>query len=162
MKSILASFDGIGATWDVVLFLCLSAILFFWGVSRGKNRIKFVILSLYVGIVFFATLPLKFINTIFPAKLFIPTYTIALICTVLILLFFLQKIFKAGDNRGSSIIKTLFLSFITAGFVMSILVAQIFASTPTITFSSVVLKIFSPMNIPWLWNTIPILGVIFL
>lgn len=159
MKS-LASINGIGATWDIVFFLCISAILFFWGVSRGKNRIKFVILALYIGIVLFGTLPLKWIDTVLAVKLFIPVHTIALLIIVLLLLFFLQKIFRIGDSRGSSVLKTLLLSFITTGFIMSILVAQI--SISTITFSSIVLKVFSPMNMPWLWNTIPILGVIFL
>jgi hypothetical protein len=160
MKSLMASLSGISATWDIVLFFCLAAILFFWGISRGKNKIKFVIIALYIGIVLFGALPLNFIDKNLPSLSFAPTHTVVLFVLVLLLLYFLQNIFRTGDNRSSAPIKTLILSFITAGFIMSILVSQI--SPTTTTFSAFVLNIFYQTSVSWLWNIIPILGVLFL
>jgi len=68
------------------------------------------------------------------------------------------KVFKVF--KVLNVLKTLFLSFITAGFIMSTLIAQ--ADLPTATFSAIVLKIFFPTGASWLWNIIPIFGVILL
>ncbi|MEK9175469.1 MAG: hypothetical protein AAB795_02645 [Patescibacteria group bacterium] len=154
----LASLGGISATWDIILFLCLSSILFFLGVSKGKNRIKFVILALYIDIVLFGVLPLNWIDKNFPVLSSPFAYTSVFVISTLILLYFLQNIFRIEDNRGRSSIKTLFLSFITAGFIMYILVSQI--SPATTTFSAIILKIFYQTNASWLWNIIPILSII--
>ncbi len=149
---------NITTTWDLALFLCLVAILFFWGTSRGKNKIKFVILASYVALVIYGLLPLGTIEKSISAPSTPLIHIGIMIIMIAALSVLLQKIFRVTDSRYSWW-KTLVLSLLAASFLMSIIVAN----TPhaTTIFSALILRLFESDNALW-WYSFPIVGMIFL
>lgn len=154
----MTSLLGLSATWDLALLLSMVAILFFWGTSQGKNKIKFAMLSSYVAVVIYGLLPLRDIEK----SLSIPSTPLVhigiILLMVVVLTMVLQKIFRVTDSRYSWW-KTLVLSIIAASFLMSIIVVN----TPqaTTVFSAFIVRFFESDSTLW-WYILPVIGMIFL
>lgn len=147
------------ASGDIAVFLGAVALLFFWGISRGKNRIKYVILASYIATVLFGVLPITQLEANFSLRSSAILHVGVMAALIVILVYFLQQIFRTSDTRGSAI-QTLLLSVIAVGFLMNILLTHV--SPVAVPFSAIVLELFSPNTTSWWWHIVPILGIIFL
>ncbi|MBI2021115.1 hypothetical protein HYS99_01210 [Candidatus Giovannonibacteria bacterium] len=151
-------------SWDIALFLAFSAIIFFWGMSRGKNKIGISILALYVMNVVFPYIPLGFLIS---GRSILEIFIIkSILFTVLLLLIALLLIrsFKNGSAGSTgNWWQILILCILIAGFFM----ASVLRLADPVLISKNIIGL-SPVAIKWffteriIWFILPILGVMFI
>ncbi len=155
-----ASLRNYTVTWDLALFVMLMAGAFFWGVSRGNNKIKFLIVSTYISSVVFGLLPLSQ----FEIGLSLASRAVLQMSIfggmVLMLALLLKKIFRGGDSSRGAWWQTLILCVLVAGFLMTNLLGEI--NQGALTLSTTTIQLFTtPVAKLW-WTALPIVGVLFL
>jgi len=145
-------------TWDIVLFLCLMAMGFFIGVSRGKKNIVVALIALYMDLVIFPILPIETLPV--SGKNY---FIVGIFFMIFILLsFLLRRVLKSTGEEGWW--RIFVLSFLLAAFIF----AAFFVIAPkeiivqnTWGFSPLTIKIFLNSSYAKYWLILPLLGILF-
>lgn len=150
--------------WDFAFVLTLIAGAFFWGASKGKRSIGFIIVNLYIMLALWPFFPVEML-TAGRAPVEIWAFRAGIFTLVLILLMlFMSRAFEWGGRDGVWW-EVLILGILAAGFFVSVLLslAPPGAIEKNILFlNPLVLSLFADPQIVRLWTILPVLGVLFI
>ncbi|MDO8523126.1 MAG: hypothetical protein Q7S12_02475 [bacterium] len=149
--------------WDFALVLTLIAVAFFWGASKGKRSIGFIIINLYIMLALWPFFPIDILTA---GRTPVETWAFragAFLLILILLLLFMSRAFDWGGRDGVWW-EVLILSILAGGFFISILMslAPPGAIEKNILFlNPLVLNLFADAQIVRWWTILPILGVLF-
>jgi len=138
-------------SWDVMASLALLAILFFYGLARGKGRIAALVIYTYVALAIFTALPIERIAGFIPSQ---PVYIVKsaiFLALFLLLALLLGSKGKKGFAGVGGWWQTLILSLVEAGFLSFILIGFL-PDERVQAFIPIVQKIFltPAYRLPWM------------
>ncbi|MDP2668444.1 MAG: hypothetical protein Q8P07_01240 [bacterium] len=150
--------------WDFALVLTLIAGAFFWGASKGKRSVGFIIVNLYIMLALWPFFPVD-VLTAGRTLTEIWAFNAGIFSLFLILLLlFMLRAFDWGGRDGVWW-EVLILGVLAAGFFISILLSLAPPGALTkniLSLNPIVLSIFADPAIARWWTVLPILGVLFI
>lgn len=150
--------------WDFALVLTLIAGAFFWGASKGKRSVGFIIVNLYIMLALWPFFPVDAL-TVGRTSTEIWMFNAGIFSLLLILLLlFMSRAFDWGGRDGVWW-EVLILGILAAGFFISILLNLAppgAVAKNILSLNPLVLSVFADPAIARLWTILPILGVLFI